>query len=500
MSESKETEAEEKPKSLQVPFWLDDGVPYEAVLDCSDILREPAPNWLTFEDGQFKLEDEIQVNGRVLKPARTTTYAYAGEPVLPVALLYEDVYEVFSDYFSHLDGRVNKFLALYTLHSYVLTKSAGTIFLWFVGRKRSGKTTVQLIFERLAYRPFAAVDPTEATVFRTLGCEVEYGPLIIVKEFERASASMRQIAREGNIPGSTVPRVDKDTTGAFFVNSYHTYGGRVVGSNKIHGDEADMDRYCTIKCMKLKPRRPRSELLRKDEVMRRLSSLRDALLVWKVASYQELKFPYEDPTGAIQDGRDWENYGGIITLAGMVSPELESEIRDFVSEHLRESEEDEKSAVASLLLESVQNLATVENREGDSYRIAFRDIWEGLKVQCTEHRAKDGSIDDNLVSPKGEVISTTKAGRILKDQLMGKPDRWEIDGKTQRGYVWAAQILRALSPTGSTSPTGLGGQKEPFQTALPINENESTEAQNPPLRPLEPVGAVGLVRDGGSQP
>jgi hypothetical protein len=482
-------EEAEPERTLRVPFWEHEGRCYESIVQDGD------PKFLSFEGEKFVLDDHLIVDGLKLKPARGA-YTFTNQPSPDVGSLYAGVYRVVYDYFSHIDSRVHKFLALYVMHGYVLAKSPGTIFLWFVGRKRSGKTTIQLIMERIGYRPFAAVDPTEATVFRTLGCDVEYAPLIIVKEYERASPAMRQIAREGNIPGSTVPRVDKDTTGAFFVNSYHTYGSRVVGSNKLHGEEADMDRYCVIKCMKLKPRRPRSELLRKKEVIDGLSALRDRLLLWKVANYQSISFPYEDPTGKINDGRDWENYGGIITLAGMVSPELESEIRDFVTEHLEESAEEEKSAATSLLMEAVQDLAIPANKEGDSYRIAFRDIWEQFKKSCTESRAEDGSIVPNrLVGPNGEVISTTKAGRILKDLLMGKPVRWGSGKDTQRGYVWTDQILGALSATGSTGATGLEGQTEAFQASLTVNESGQPEAQTGPPRPIEPVTPVQPVAE-----
>ena len=237
---------EETPKvrKLCVPYWALEEQCFEAVK------VQGKDQFLTWDGAKFTFSEDLENGiGAIIKPLDYTASPYTflleeieSATVPSVAELYSELHEIISSYYSHLDSRLLKFCALYIIHSYILTKSIGTIFMWFVGRKRSGKNTIQLIAEKSGYRAFSGVNPSESAIYRTLGCEVEYAPLIIVREYQYANENMKTIAREGDIPGSTVPRSDK-VGDIFVVNHYHLHGSRIVGSNKLFGEEADMDRY-----------------------------------------------------------------------------------------------------------------------------------------------------------------------------------------------------------------------------------------------------------------
>ncbi|MFP3131595.1 MAG: hypothetical protein RXR51_08490, partial [Nitrososphaeria archaeon] len=226
-------------EKIYVPFWYDPRTNqvFEAV-------RINEKDVFLYYDGGFKLGEWIDTESKRIMPVQyMDPYIFAALPenLEPPKLtdLYNEVYEIFRDYYYHSDPRVHKFLSLYIIHSYLVSKSIGTVFVWLIGAKRSGKTTVQLIAESLGYRPIASVGPSEAAIYRTLGYEVEYAPLVIIKEFERASELMKEISREGDIPGTVVSRADKEGD-RIIVRNYHVYGSKIVASNRLHGDEADM--------------------------------------------------------------------------------------------------------------------------------------------------------------------------------------------------------------------------------------------------------------------
>jgi hypothetical protein len=456
-AKEKRGEEEARKSYLYVPFWSTTSKCFEAAL------VDWREAFLTFNSGKFEVLDELELSDEQgLKPVEytQTKYSFTQEqidstvvPSLPQ--LYEDVYSFFRDYWAHFDPRIQKFLALYLIHSYVLTKSPGTIFVWLVGQKRTGKTTAQLIAEALGYRAFSGVAPSEAALYRTLGFEVEHGPLIICREYEHASDVFKEIVREGDIPGATVPRADK-IEDRFVVNHYHLYGSRINGSNSLHGNEADMDRFCVIKCVHLQPLRPRVELYRSKDVIEKIRRTRNDLLLWKLANWSELRFPLEDPAGEIVEGRDWEHYGGVITLAGAISAELGKEIRDFVNERLAEGREEERYQLRAQLVEIIRGLADEKHRLPDGgCRIEFNEIWAELKAECTPFVENGVEVQTKLIGGDGEVITTHKVGKIIREQLFGERHVWKDDERNSiKGYAWTAEKLSyALGTQTHTSGT-----------------------------------------------
>lgn len=490
---------------VSVPFWEDGQACYEAVMVGGSSV------FLARRKGAFVTVDSVSSGaGFDLYPIQLSKHRYVLAPEdfdadpQGVADLYGRVHDIFSRYFAHPDPRVLKFSALYVLHSYVLTRSNGTIFVWLVGRKRAGKTTAQMLFEALGYRAVKWVSPSEAAVYWTLGYVSEYAPMIIVGEYERASDFMKEIIREGDIPGATVPRVIKDETGNHAVRAYFLYGSRVPASNLLHGDEVDMDRYIVFRCLKMKPRRPRAELYRNPDVLAELETLRRDLLFWKIAGYSTLIFPVEDPRGGL-DGRDWDHYGGLLHLAGQISPEFEDEMRAFVLEYLKGTEAEASDHAPEILLAAVENLATDASRdleETPGFYVPFGKIWEEVKKSCPPYIENNGDESrTKVVTPDGRVLSTTRAAGILKDQLLGKPARRKVN--KERGYFWADKTLKSLrSEPGQVGRLGQvrGTKGEGSHPSEGQHETEMLEAAESPSEPpkaVHPVQPVQAAEEAG---
>jgi len=492
-------------KYIYVPFWSTSSGCYEAVkMDGREV-------FLTYRNGRYVVLDELELDDETgLKPIQYTEpeYTFAGEDIENTDApkledIYNEVYSFYRDYFAHPDPRVQKFLALYVIHGYILTRSVGTTFIWLVGQKRTGKTTAQIIAALLGYRAFQGVAPSEPAIYRTLGWEVEYGPLIICREYERASDIFKEIVREGDIPGATVPRADK-ADDHFVVNHYRVYGSRINSSNSLHGGEADLDRYTIIRCAHLRPLRPRAELYRDPNVMRKLHETRNSLLLWKLANWADLKIPFEDPLGRITEGRDWEHDGGIITLAGWVTPELGEEIRGFVEELLEEGREQEKHQLRAQIIEAIRKLADEKHKTPEGYRIQFEEIWSALKEEYTPYFEGGVEVPTKLIGGDGEVITTTRAGKILREQLFGLRRVWKDDNKKNvKGYVWTAEKLHlalGAAPLPVTGSTGFNGIEAPSE-GQPSDQRKDP-ASSPPktLHGSQETGKTGSGASTGSQP
>jgi len=454
--------------------------------------------FLYYDAGGFKIAEWVDTESERIMPVQYMhPYIFVALPEysepLKLSDIYNEVYEIFKDYYYHSDKRVHEFLSLYIIHSYLVTKSLGTAFVWLIGAKRSGKTTVQLIAESLGYRPVSGVGPSEAAIYRTLGYEVEYGPLVIIKEFERASELMKEISREGDIPGSTVPRTDKEGE-RMVVRNYHVYGSKIVASNRLHGDEADMDRYHIIKTEHGKPTKPRSNLYRNSSVIEKINDIRNKLLLWKLANFSSFNVPPEDEK--ITEDRDWEHYGGIITLAGMISPELQKEMYDYVLEAIKEKAEDEQNSAVILTAKAILGLAEKQKEligidNIKRVRIPFNDIWQKLAEDCTPIFDKNGDIS-RLQAPDGKILTYTSLGKLIKEQLFGQSEHWREGAATYKGYSWSIEELEKLKTLVPSVPSvpSLKQTDTKNQDNQIINEIDNANPQNTPknedLSPQKP--------------
>jgi len=467
----------------KVPFWSDEDTVYEA------IKMGGKNTFLYYENNGYRMKDEIVIDGEIIKPEQYTNpyvipldFALNEPPKLTD--LYNEVYEIVKDYYYHSDKRVHNFLSLYIIHTYMVSKSIGTIFLWFIGAKRTGKSTIQEISEKLGYRPVSGVGTSEAAIYRILGDKVEYAPLVIIKEYESASELMKQISREGDIPGTPVPRSDKEGDG-YRVNFYHIYGSKIVASNRLHGDEADMDRYHIIRAEHGIPNKPRPALHRDKEVVKKINEIRNKLLYWKVANFETFDVPFEDQM--IRDGRDWEHYGGIIALAGMISPELKQEMYDYILETINEKTEDEQNSIVVMTAKAILSIAELKKQligvdNVKRIRIPFNEIWQKLAEYLTPITDPRTGDIIKLQAPD-KLITPQFLGKLIREQLFGHRERpWKEDQVVYKGYSWSIEDLEKLKAlvTEVTEVTVFSTVDTKNQDNLKINETDSAKPQNTP--------------------
>jgi len=479
-------EKKEKKKRIQVPAYFTSTCCYEAIRMSGKDL------FLTFNGNRFETVEILDIaENEEAHPIQYSEEPYIFQDLPKEAKslpdLYQRLYEVWHNYFVHPDQRVVEFLTLFDLYSYMAVKGPGCIQIFLIGRGRTGKSTAQMIAEKTGYRTFSGVNPSEAAIYRTLGWEVEYAPLIILREYEKASEEMKQVAREADVPGATVPRADKDDEG-FSVHHYFVYGPRLCGANKLPSlTDADLDRIHVIKTVKARPLKPKTALYRKWEVKQTLRELRNDLLAWRVASYGSIEFPLEDPLNEF-DGRDWEHYGGIITIASMISSDIENRMRQYVRETLGEKAEDSKNSLENVVAQAIIELSIEEKYKTliGEVEIPFKDIWERLKAICTPYYERGVEVPTKLIAPDGRVGSIHIVGKLISEQLYGKRRTWRNpeDGKVVKGYVWRSPelaLIRRLfdNVTVVTDVTVLGQKDKPIS-----DDNQNNETINETNRDL----------------
>jgi len=504
------TEVAKQPKKKSVPaqFYRGDGMDaWGHIVSPREAVSEGGRTVFIFErDGDFTFSPNIEEEERIVVPVQEclVRYVVKGEdlidPKIQLADVYADLLAFMSDYYVHRNPTVTKFLALYFIASHVLLRAPGIVHVWLVGKRRSGKTTLQLLAGQFCYRAFGGVNPSAASIYRFLGHQEEYAPTILVAEYDKATEFMREICREGDIPGSTVPRCD-DENGHQVVHHYHIYGARINASNSLHGEDRDMDRVHVIRSTKGRPKRPRSDLWLNADAMEEVSALRARLLLWKLRTFSGLIIPGEDPKRRVSEGRDWEHYAAVITLASMIDADLEAEIRNYVDECLEGMEREAGEGKTGALVKALggeDGLFDEKHLQGERYQVSFKEIWERVKKDASPFLNNDGKeVENKLVLESGEVLTTTRAGKILKDELEGSKTSWrEGNGTKVKGYEWTEESAREIRDgTGGTSRTGSSeGQASeyPQKQALrgkqgenqPVKSDASSQKPVPPAQPV----------------
>ncbi|MDG6930054.1 MAG: hypothetical protein JRN10_02230 [Nitrososphaerota archaeon] len=476
-----ETAENERQNTFVSPFWKDETHIYEAVT------TKDGPRFLTYERGMFSLLDSVKSPTKIIKPVEIQNHPYAFESI-PVEVpnlkeLYERVYNFVDDYWFHTDKRLITFNALYILSTYVLPKAPGTFFEFLVGAIRTGKDTLELLFEMLAYRSLAGVSDSEASIYRSLGSLIEYAPTIVLKEKERSSQLGNVLLREGDIHGAVTRKVDKQPDGTQIPVPYFLFGARIYGANKIPPEftEADIDRFFVAHTVRGKPKQPRTKLELDPETLKELNGLRNDLLLWRVLSLPSFEIPYEDPKKEL-DGRDWEHYGAILTLAGMVGVEVE--IRKLIREYVKEQQEQNQNSPTVLVARAILELAKAT--EGDACHVPSEDIWNYLSAFCLPFKTNEGQTDDSrLVTQNGQVISRHMVGKLIKEQLGGKSVVYREKEKTVRGFGFTKEqmaFVRALV-TDVTDVTLFSDPKSAKNdhNQTPMNSDSQKDPESDPM-------------------
>ena len=154
------------------------------------------PCFLYYDNGNLKVVSQIEENSRILRPPNSEEYPYIpyefdDEKELSslleevrnhqdIAYYYNKCKSIFLKY-NNQDGYKISLAAADITWTYHQDKFATAHYLNIIGDNGSGKSSLGLCFEVLAYRPVNMTNPSAANLFRALGT-IEPGQCIIIAE------------------------------------------------------------------------------------------------------------------------------------------------------------------------------------------------------------------------------------------------------------------------------------------------------------------------------
>lgn len=201
--------------------------------------------FLKYENGELITVEHIEEASRIIKPPYPEEHPY--EPYefanmeevkeyaeraksMSIDSFYTQVKQ-FVDNYNDQDACKLNLLSIDIIFSYFQDKFATTHYLSIVGDNDSGKSSLGITFEALAYRPVYMTDPSAANIFRCLGT-IEPGQCtIILDEADKIDKSpeMMAILKTGYQLTGKVPKINTNTLRQEF---FWTYGLKIIIAEK----------------------------------------------------------------------------------------------------------------------------------------------------------------------------------------------------------------------------------------------------------------------------
>jgi len=315
--------------------------------------------------------------------------------------------------------------ALWVLHTYPFEAFETTPYLAVTSAaKRCGKSQLLELASLLVARPWLVIEPTEATLFRTVDAR---RPTLLVDETDAtfgkdssATEGLRAIYNAGYRKGAAVPRC---VGTQHEVRDFEVFCPKAFAGIKSLPDTV-ADRSVPIVLQRRAPHDRKPRRFRFARVRRQLEPLRGALEAWGAAHLEALTDAYPDLPEALSDRAQdgWEPLLAIADLAGGPWPVRAREAAKEL--HCGVEEVDLGTRLLMDCRDAFDALAVDERLPtGD---LLGHLIDRGDDSPWAAWWAKD--LADNR--PKGPA---SKLARMLKVFGPTSEQMW-VDGKNERGY------------------------------------------------------------------
>jgi hypothetical protein len=236
---------------------------------------------------------------------------------------------------------------------------ASTPYILFLGPWRSGKTRALETLEVLSYRAVRVVDPSEASLFRSIEL---FRPTLLIDESQIIDQNVRAVMASGYRYGSRVMRVfDPEASGFDGIKFFDTFCFIIYASREEPLNDI-FSRSIVIHCEK----NTRPTLKRIDET--KALELRTRWLAHKLYYFNKIKITFDEFQS--DDGRLQELFSPLIVMAKIFGDsEAVDSINSYGHQVERELREYESSTPEAELVEAVARI--VEEREGDAPEVVL---------------------------------------------------------------------------------------------------------------------------------
>ena len=270
---------------------------------------EVKPALLVYYPRESRIEHVAQLehDGVVYRPYPDLPFALpkAPETIGPDPTLWEETREFIRAHFDHLDERVYDIMAAAVAWSYFYRDVKGsTPYLLFLGPWRSGKTRALETLEALCYRAVRVVDPSEASLFRTVEL---FRPTLLIDEAQIVDGNVRAILASGYRYGAKVARViDPEAKGLEGIRFFSTFSFIIYASREEPPGDI-LSRSIVINCEK----NARPLARRIDEA--KALELRTRWLAQRLRYFGKIEVRFDEFTS--DDGRLQELFSPLLVMA-----------------------------------------------------------------------------------------------------------------------------------------------------------------------------------------
>ena len=162
--------------------------------------------------------------------------------------LWEETREFIKEHFYHLDSDVYEILTAAVAWSYFYRDLKGsTPYILFLGPWGSGKSRALEVMEGLCYRAILSVDPSEASLFRSIEL---FKPTLLIDESQIINPGVRAVLASGYRYGAKVMRViDPESDGFNGIKFFNTYAFVIYASREEPPSDI-LSRSVVINCVK----------------------------------------------------------------------------------------------------------------------------------------------------------------------------------------------------------------------------------------------------------
>jgi hypothetical protein len=365
--------------------------------------------------------------------------------------------------------------------SYFQDKFSTTHYISVVGDNDSGKSSLGITFEVIAYRPLYMTDPSAANIFRCLGT-IEPGQCtIILDEADKIDKSpeMMAILKTGYQLNGKVPKINTNTLRQEF---FFTYGLKIIIGERsmsltqakgVHDRTFSLTAYTGDSTFDIKETLNPQGNPTCNKRLNDLLSFRKLLLIYRLIHY-------DDPPVDIETGlkrRNRELVKPLLQLFHSVEPQVRQEIISTLEYFLKAKQGKKENTIEAALCPIINELVVKNNR------ILASTIWgiikQGNRIhghyderRPNEFQTEDfGTIYQNTLT----VLLCDKFGAVRKHTEKGSVLIFDQEklAKVSESYVLETKIQLTKD-----YPDGADGADGSRQAPVPSKENLDAEITN----------------------
>lgn len=392
----------------------------EAVLVCNHVGQRSVKllNGATFEIDGKVVDVEVKSLGRSGLETCMNFAAvkrFLGGETVTIAELLPEAEKTIRKFVSfHWDDRLYIVVACITIASYFFDVFQAFPITIFYGISDTGKTRAVKTLIYLGHRGFLIVSPREAAIFRSIEA---WRPFLGVDEFTKLYEELLQVVRSIYKKGERVPRVEKGKHDAWFLRLFETYAPFCMGTTEM--PESMLVTRCIFiiqrKAADPNPAKKDPEPGDFEEFRSRgyIARLTQANLVYETA--EEL-----DKTSLGLDGREWEIWRPVLTIAKMVGDEVYAQVLEYAKNAYAEKCKNLYDEIKTII-EAVWRLA---HSTSENFPLSFTpkdvssQVWEMLKdnykvVKTSRTDPQAGTVEEYDYNTRafGEVWNPEKIGK-----------------------------------------------------------------------------------------